>query len=77
MAELDREQRNKAKELNLSLRYGFQTHVLHTGCSLNIVGFFPKILKHFGLWPFSVSPRCQCVYTVTGQTPALQQNLRS
>ena len=40
--------------------------------------FFPKILKHFGLWPFSVFPRCQCVYThQAGRKPALQQNWQS
>ena len=33
-----------------------------TGCSLNIV-FFSEILRYFELWPFSVFPRCQCVYT--------------
>ena len=42
-----------------------------TGSSLNIV-FFPKILKYSGLWPFSVLPRCQCVYThKAGRKPAL------
>ena len=50
---------------------------LYTGCSLNIV-FFPKILKYSGLWPFSVFPRCQCVYTYqAGRTQALQQNWQS
>ena len=45
--------------------------------ALNFV-FFPKILKYFGLWPFSVFPRCQCVYThQAGRTPALQQNWQS
>ena len=29
------------------------------------------------LWPLSVSPRCHCVYTMAGQTLALQQNLQS
>ena len=44
---------------------------LGTGCSLNIV-FFSKILKYSRLWPFSVFPRCQCVYThQAGKTPAL------
>ena len=33
-----------------------------TGCSLIIV-FFPIFFKYSGLWPFSVFPRCQCVYT--------------
>ena len=43
-------------------------HSIHTGC-------FPKILKDSRLWPFSVFPRCQCVYThQAGRTPALQQN---
>ena len=51
--------------------------VLTTGCSLNIV-FFPKILKYYGLWPFSVFPRCQCVYTYqAGRKQALQQNWQS
>ena len=51
---------------------------LATGCSLNIV-FFPKILKYFGLWPFSVFPWCQCVYYThqEGRTPALQKNWQS
>ena len=48
-----------------------------TECSLNIV-FFPKILKYSGLWPFSVFPRCHCVYThQAGRTPTLQQNWQS
>ena len=48
-----------------------------TGCSLNIV-FFSEIFKYSGLWPFSVFPRCQCVYThQAGRTPALQQNWQS
>ena len=25
---------------------------------------FSEILKYSGLWPFSVFPRCQCVYTI-------------
>ena len=46
-----------------------------TGCYLNIV-FFPKILKYSGLWPFSVLPRCQCVYThKAGRKPALAAEL--
>ena len=37
--------------------------------------FFPKILKYSGLWPFSLFPWCQCVYThQAGRAPALQQN---
>ena len=41
-------------------------------------GFFLKFLKFFGLLPFSVFPRCQCVYThQAGRTPALQQNWQS
>ena len=37
--------------------------------------FFSKILKHSGLLPFSVFPRCQCVYThQAGRTPALRQS---
>ena len=39
---------------------------------------FSNILKYSGLWPLSVLPRCQCVYTKqTGRTPALQQNWQS
>ena len=46
-----------------------------TGSSLNIV-FFPKILKYSELWPFSVLPRCQCVYThKAGRKPALAAEL--
>ena len=38
-----------------------------TGCSLNIV----FILEYSGLWPFSVFPRCQCLYThKAGRKPA-------
>ena len=45
---------------------------VHTGCSLNVV-FFPKILRYSRLWPFSVFPRCQCVYTQQAdRKPALQ-----
>ena len=37
---------------------------------------FPKILKYAELWPFSVFPRCQCVYThQAGRKPALQTEL--
>ena len=35
--------------------------------------FFEDFKIYSGLWPLSVSPRCQCVYTMAGQTPALQQ----
>ena len=50
---------------------------LDTGCSLKIV-FFWKILKYSELFPFSVFPRCQCVYThQAGRTPTLQQNWKS
>ena len=36
------------------------------------------ILKYFGLLPFSVFPRCQCVCThQAGRTSALQQNWQS
>ena len=39
---------------------------------------FSKILKYSGLWPFSVFPRCPCVYTrQAGRTAALQQNWKS
>ena len=48
-----------------------------TGCSLNIV-FFPIFKKYSGLWPLSVFPRCQCVYThQAGRTQAQQQNWQS
>ena len=47
-----------------------------TGCSLNIV-FFEDFKIYSELWPLSVSPRCQCVYTMAGQTQALQQNWQS
>ena len=48
-----------------------------TGCLLNIV-FFLKISKYSRLLPFTVFPRCQCVYThQAGRTPALQQNWQS
>ena len=44
---------------------------MDTGCALNIVFF----LKISCLLPFSVFPRCQCVYThQAGREPALQQN---
>ena len=34
--------------------------------------------KYSGLWPFSVFPRCQCVYTHQAvRKPALQQNWQS
>ena len=36
-----------------------------------ILCFFEDFEIYSGLWPLSVSPRCQCVYTMTGQTPAL------
>ena len=55
-------------------------HILNDLCTHNYRVFikycvFPKILKYSGLWPFSVFPRCQCVYThQVGRTPALQQN---
>ena len=40
--------------------------------------FFQIFKKYSGLWPFSVFPRCQCVYThQAGITPALQQNWQS
>ena len=44
----------------------------NTGCSLNIV-FFPKILKYSGLLPFSVLPRCQCVFLVSVCTHTRQE----
>ena len=39
--------------------------------------FFEDFKIYSELWPLSVSPRCQCVYTMAGQTPALQQNWQS
>ena len=40
--------------------------------------FFSNILEYSGLWPFSVFPRYQCVYTYqAGRTPVLQQNWQS
>ena len=37
-----------------------------------------KILKYSGLLPFSVLPRCHCVYThQAGRKPALQQKWQS
>ena len=46
------------------------------GCSLNIVFFL--FFKYSGLWPISVFPRCQCVYThQAGRKLALQQNWQS
>ena len=46
-----------------------RTKITCTGCSLNIV-FFRFLKKYSRLWPFSVSPRCQCVYThLAGRTP--------
>ena len=40
--------------------------------------FFPKILKYSEIWPFSVFPRCQFVYTHhAGRKQALQQNWQS
>ena len=44
-----------------------------TGCSLNIVLF----RRFFNIFRTLVSPRCQCVYTMAGRTPALQQNWQS
>ena len=39
---------------------------------------FSKDFKIFRLWPFSVFPWCQYVYThQAGRTPALQQNCQS
>ena len=47
-----------------------------TGCLLNVF-FLEDFIIYSSLWPLSVSPRCQCVYTMAWQTPALQQNLQS
>ena len=39
---------------------------------------FPNFEKYSGLCPFSVFPRCQCVYThQAGRKQALQQNWQS
>ena len=35
--------------------------------------FFEDFKIYSGLWPLLVSPRCQWVYTMAGQTPALKQ----
>ena len=40
-----------------------------------ILCFYEDIKIYFGLWPLSVSPRCQFVYTMAGQTPALSAEL--
>ena len=66
--------------LHLGVQRGLQhsghLYYFHTGCLLNIL-FFEDIKTYSGLWPISVSPRCQCVYTMAGQAPvALQQNCR-
>ena len=37
--------------------------------------FFQDFKIYSRLWPLSVSPRCQCVYTMAGQTPALAAEL--
>ena len=56
----------------ISQRGNYSREKPGTGCSLNIV-FFLNILKYFVLWPFSVFPRRQCLYThKAGRTPALQ-----
>ena len=39
--------------------------------------FYEDFKIYSGLWTLSVSLRCQCVFTMIGQTPALQQNLQS
>ena len=55
-----------------ALRLGHSCRVFVKYC------VFSKILKYIpdsGLSRFS--PRCQCVYKMTGQTPALQQNWQS
>ena len=43
----------------------------------SILCFFEDFKIYSGLWPLSVSPRCQCVYTMAGQTPVLQPNWQS
>ena len=42
-----------------------------------ILCFFEDFKIYSGHRPLPVSPRFQCVYTMAGQTPALQQNLQS
>ena len=42
-----------------------------TGC------YFENFKIYSGLLHLSVSPRCQCVYTMAGKTHALQQNWQS
>ena len=39
--------------------------------------FFEDLKIYSGLVPLSVSPQCECVYTMAGQTPALQHNWQS
>ena len=51
---------SRPSSLYLSLYFSF--FYICTGCSL-IIAFFPKIFKFSELWPFSVFPRRQCVYT--------------
>ena len=47
-----------------------------TGGSIKYLFFFEDFEIYSGVnWPLSVSPRCQCVYTMTGQTPALAAEL--
>ena len=38
---------------------------------------FEDFKIYSGLWPLSVSPRFQCVYTMAGQTQALQSSEKS
>ena len=57
--------------LHKTLKHKVCLFSLITGC------FFQDFEIYSGLWSLSVSPRCQCVYTIAGQTPALQENLQS
>ena len=41
-----------------------------------ILCFFEYLKIYSGLCPLSVSPRCQCVYTIAGQTPAPSPEFR-
>ena len=74
LSEFGEQVKSCGKANNIKLEMNKIYVPVDTGCSLNIV-FFPIFKKYSGLWPFSVFPRCQCVYThQAGRTPALQQN---
>ena len=65
-----------AKFLLFLLLLIFVSFSTNTGCSLNNV-FFSKILKYIPDSGLSWFPLGVSVYTMAGQTPALQQNLQS